>query len=226
MTRSQAWKRLGWLTLFGVAFGYLEGAVVVYLRELYYPHGFGFPLALPITRVLGVELGRELATLVMLGSVAHLAGRNFWERFGVFAFLFGIWDLVYYIVLWRVLAWPESLFTWDILFLLPLVWSGPVISAVLVAVSLIVAGAMLLGATVPRSPSPDRWAWTGATLSILLLLGSFMANHRAVRAGTQPNGFPWIPYGIGLVLGWISFLRALSVNAKQRRLEPMTLRSE
>ena len=206
MTRSEPLRRLFWLSLFGVAFGYLEGAVVVYLRELYYPNGFGFPLALPITRVLNVELGREMATLVMLGSVAHLAGRNFWQRFGVFCFLFGVWDLVYYVVLWGVLHWPASLMTWDILFLLPLIWAGPVITAVLVAVSLILAGAMLILGS--GTPSPDRWSWIGAALSIALILGAFMANHGAVRAGVKPNGFPWIPYGAGLVIGWGAFLRA------------------
>ena len=30
------------LTLFAVAFGYLEATVVVYLRQIYYPDGFQF----------------------------------------------------------------------------------------------------------------------------------------------------------------------------------------
>jgi hypothetical protein len=207
MSRTDSLRRLFWLSLFGVAFGYVEAAVVVYLRELYYPQGFGFPLALPVTRVLNVELGREMATLVMLGSVAHLAGRNFWQRLGVFCFLFGVWDLVYYVVLWGVLDWPQTLFTWDILFLLPFIWAGPVITAVLVAVSLIAAGVILLLGS--ETPNPDRWAWIGAALSIGLLLAAFMANHRAVRAGAQPDGFPWIPYGVGLVIGWGAFVRSL-----------------
>ena len=224
MTRSEPLRRLFWLSLFGVAFGYLEAAVVVYLRELYYPHGFGFPLALPMTRVLEVELGREMATLVMLGSVAHLAGRNFWQRFGVFCFLFGVWDLVYYVVLWRVLHWPETLFTWDILFLLPLVWAGPVISAALVAVSLILAGVILILG--PETPTPDRWAWIGAAVSIALLLGAFMANHASVRAGVEPSGFPWIVYGAGLVIGWGAFLRALPGKSNGLLWRPIQLRQE
>ena len=213
-----------WLALFGVAFGYLEAAVVVYLRELYYPDGFAFPLALPMTRVLNVELGRELATLIMLGSIAHLSGHGFWQRFGVFCFLFGVWDIVYYVVLWGVLDWPESLFTWDILFLLPLVWAGPVITAVLVALSLILAGVMLLLGS--GSPNPDRWSWIGALISIALLLGSFMANHGAVRAGVEPEGFPWIPYGAGLVIGWGAFLRALSGKSRSFFFRPIQLRQE
>ena len=177
-----------------------------------------------MTRVLNVELGREFATLIMLGSIAHLSGRGFWERFGVFGFLFGVWAIGYYVVLWGVLDWPESLFTWDILFLLPLIWSGPVITAALVAVCLIVAGVMLLLGSV--SPNPDRWSWIGAAVSIALLLGSFMANHGAVRAGVEPEGFPWIPYGAGLVIGWGSFLRALSGKSRNVILRPIELRQE
>ena len=32
------------LTLFSIAMGLLEAVVVMYLRELYYPAGFAFPL--------------------------------------------------------------------------------------------------------------------------------------------------------------------------------------
>ncbi|MCK7540484.1 MAG: hypothetical protein MZV63_61130 [Marinilabiliales bacterium] len=35
--------RFFWLAVFAVAMGFLEGIVVVYLRELYYPEGFDFP---------------------------------------------------------------------------------------------------------------------------------------------------------------------------------------
>jgi hypothetical protein len=38
-------KTIIWLAVFSMAMGYLESAVVVYLRKLYYPDGFKFPLA-------------------------------------------------------------------------------------------------------------------------------------------------------------------------------------
>ncbi|HKK21835.1 MAG TPA: hypothetical protein VJ983_10215, partial [candidate division Zixibacteria bacterium] len=61
--------------LFAVAFGYLEAAVVTYLRDLYYPEGFQFPVkALPTSRI-AIELVREFATLVMVTTVGILAGR-------------------------------------------------------------------------------------------------------------------------------------------------------
>jgi len=209
VSRATFTSRLVWLTAFGVAFGYLEAAVVVYLRMIYYPDGFAFPVALPVDRILGVELGRELATLVMLWAVAWLAGRSGWERFGAFAFLFGVWDIVFYATLWLTLGWPESLLTWDVLFLVPLVWTGPVITALLVAGCLVTAGALLMWrAANGIQPFRPWWVWAGATAALGLLLYSFMANHGVVRGNGVPDAFPWVPYVLGLILGWGVFVLA------------------
>lgn len=203
MSETSLRSRLIWLTVFGIAFGYLEAAVVVYLRELYYPAGFNFPLAVPGNRVLMVELGRELATLLMLWGVAMLAGRSGWARFGAFCILFGVWDIVFYLALVLTLGWPQSLMTWDVLFLLPLVWAGPVLTPVLVAVSLVGAGAAIMARVEAGiRPYTRWWVWAGACLSLLLLLGAFMANHDLIRSNEVPTRFPWMPYLGGLVLGW------------------------
>lgn len=203
MKTSETNSKLFWLTVFGIAFGFFEASVVIYLRALYYPEGFVFPLVLPQDRIILVELGRELATLLMLLGVAMTSAGNGWERFGVFSFLFGVWDLVYYLVLRVFLGWPESLLTWDVLFLVPRVWVGPVLSAAAVAVSLVVGGAWIIrraGAGFrPRTP---WWVWAGAVFSLALLLGSFMDGHDAVRAGIQPGPFPWLPWLGGMILGW------------------------
>lgn len=209
--------RLFWLVVFGAAFGYLEGAVVVYLRELYYPAGFGFPLAPISESLLPVELARELATLIMLASVAMAAARTAWGRFGVFSLLFGVWDLVFYAVLHAVLGWPESFMTWDILFLLPTVWVGPVLSAVLVAASLCLAGGiMFLRAERGFRPRTAWWVWGGAIVSLALLLYAFMADSGPAMAGAVPSQmrFPWIPYAAGVVLGWGMFAAAFGREAK------------
>ena len=201
-------SRLLWLTVFGVAFGWMEASVVVYLREIYYPDGFAFPTVLPTDRILLTELVRELATLAMLLGAAMVAGRTGWERFGVFSFLFGVWDLVYYAALWIVLRWPESLLTWDVLFLIPLIWAGPVLSAALIAASLTAAGLVIIRRTEAGfRPRVSRWDWAGAGVSLALLLYSFMANHRVVRGYEVPESFPWVPYALGTVLGWGIFAR-------------------
>jgi len=219
MTRARL--RILWLFVFAAAFGFVEAAVVVYLRALYYPDGFGFPLALPETRILTVEVCREVATLVMLWGAAMLAGTTGWTRFGAFCFAFGVWDLVFYLGLWAVLRWPPSLLTWDVLFLVPLVWVGPVLSAVLMAVSLVGAGAYLMNRGAWRPPALRPGIVLLAAASLVLLLFSFMANHAPVRATGVPGPFPWIPYLLGLVAGWSAFTAGILAKpgpgARRRR---------
>lgn len=126
-----------WITIFAITMGIFEGAVVVYLRALYYPEGFNFPL-IPLDNYIAItELIRELASLFMLLSVGVIAGKNFSQRFAWFIYSFAVWDIIYYVFLWLILAWPESLLTWDVLFLLPVTWTGPVIAPILISVLMI-----------------------------------------------------------------------------------------
>src|SRR6476620_4789135 len=104
----RAWRLLPWLILYAVAMAYVESAVVVYLRAIYYPHGFDFPLVAMPPAVMAIEVGREAATLVMLLGVAMLAGSDRWERFLAFCLSFGVWDLFYYAWLWIFIRWPPS----------------------------------------------------------------------------------------------------------------------
>ena len=124
--------------------GYLECAVVVYLREIYYPSGFAFPLHLASGRIAITEILREVATILMLLSVGFIAGSNLRQRFAVFIFCFAVWDIFYYVFLKILIQWPESFFTWDILFLIPLAWTGPVIAPLIVSVTMIILACILL----------------------------------------------------------------------------------
>ena len=210
--------RLGWLILFAVAFGFLEGAVVVYLRAIYYPDGFGFPLLLLADRIALVELGRELATLLMLLGVAGLAARRPWGRFGAFAVAFGVWDIVYYLALKMMLGWPASLATWDVLFLIPGIWTGPVWAAVDVAVLLVVCGARIMAADAAgHRPRPGWVGWLGCVLSLTLLLTAFLWNHSLVAAGGVPVSFPWWLWVAGVVVALATFLRVFVLAQKPRR---------
>jgi hypothetical protein len=131
-------KTIFWLTLFSIAMGYLETAVVVYLRKLYYPDGFDFPLV-PVSNDIAVaEFWREAATIIMLVGIGILTGKNKLQRFVFFLYSFAIWDIFYYVFLKALLNWPESLLTWDILFLIPVPWVGPVIAPCIISLSMIV----------------------------------------------------------------------------------------
>jgi hypothetical protein len=131
------------VALFSIAMGYLESSVVVYIRKIYYPEGFAFPLKMMDMQIIVTELFREFATLVMLAGIGIIAGRSRLERFGFFIFAFGIWDIFYYLFLYVLLGRPQSLFTWDILFMLPTTWVGPVIAPVINAITMVIFGGLI-----------------------------------------------------------------------------------
>ena len=185
---------------------YVEATVVVYLRAIYYPNGFAFPLTLMPGGMTAIEIGREAATLVMLLGVAVLAGTERWERALAFCVSFGVWDLAYYVWLWLLLGWPPSLLTWDVLFLIPVPWIGPVLAPVVVS-TVLVSGGLLLLRRRARS-EPIRFP---AALRMLVLIGgllvlaSFMLDFRVVLRQMEPPPFRWGLFGTGIAL-WLAAL--------------------
>ena len=156
------------VSLFSIAMGFLEAVVVVYLREIYYPEGFAFPLSIIEPQMFSVELVRELTTLIMLVSIGLLVGKTGNEKFAWFLFTFGIWDIFYYVGLKLFLNWPSSVFTWDILFLIPVTWIGPVLAP------LICSATMILLALIIQRLSIANQKVTINYTSWLLLIGGAM----------------------------------------------------
>ena len=156
---------------------YLESAIVVYLRELYYPTGFNFPLVeIPIP-IYVTEIGREVATILMLWAVAKLIAANGREWFAYFAFNFAVWDIWYYIWLKILINWPSSLLEWDILFLIPLPWAGPVLAPVLVSVCLILAAYFILYYEAHDKPILlSGFDWLGEIMAGLIVIISFLTH--------------------------------------------------
>jgi hypothetical protein len=200
-------RRVLWLAAYAVAMGYLEAAVVVYLRALYYPDGFTFPLAAMPERMALIEIAREAATIVMIAAVAALAGADRWERFLCFSLVFGIWDILYYVCLYLTLGWPPTLATPDILFLIPVPWVAPVLAPILISLGL-VAGALVLlrlrarGAVVAFPAS----LWGLALAGGVLVLLSFTIDFQVVVAGGLPPPFRWWLFGAGMAAGVMALL--------------------
>ncbi len=121
-------KRLLGIAVFGIAFGFVEASVVVYLRAATglwpVPQAYG-PTALPESLVR-IECFREAATIVMLGGIGWLAGQNFKARVAAFLWTFASWDFFYYVWLRLTIGWPGSLVSSDILFLIPTPWLAQV----------------------------------------------------------------------------------------------------
>jgi hypothetical protein len=194
-------RRIVWLIIFAAAMAYVESAVVVYLRTIYYPQGFGFPLVPMPPGMVAIEMGRELATLVMLLGLAMLAGADRWDRILVFCVGFGVWDIAYYVWLWVFLRWPPSLFTWDVLFLIPVPWIGPVVAPVIVSVVLITGALLLLRKRAGGEPIgfPTSLLIL-ALVGGLLVLGSFMLDFQVVLRQMEPPPFRWGLFGTGVAL--------------------------
>lgn len=213
------------LFLFGISFGYVEAAVVVYLRAIYQPiratvdPGRGpndlFPLitaqqlagsGAENTRRLIIEIVREAATMVMLASFALAVAPNFHAWFAAFGVVFGIWDIAFYAFLRITIHWPPSLATWDILFLIPVPWVGPVWSPVVVALSMIVCGLIALQRGIRVRLRDTAIILAGAAI----IFAAFIWDFRNTSAGGMPNPFNWPLFLAGEIVGLIGFASALT----------------
>ena len=175
------------LFLFSTAMGFLESAVVIYLRQLYYPDGFGFPLVVIPRDVAIVELLREAATLVMLLTVGILAGKTTAQRFCYFLYCFAVWDIFYYVFLKLFLGWPESLYTWDILFLLPVPWVGPVLAPCLSSLTmLLLMGMLFYFQSQQRTVRFNKTEWILLSAGALVIVGSFVQDYLTWITQRQP----------------------------------------
>jgi hypothetical protein len=187
--------------LFAIAFAFVESAVVTYLRAIYYPGGFSFPLRMLGTSHALVELAREFATIVMLVSVGMLAGSTRWQKFSYFLVAFGVWDIFYYVWLKVILNWPATLFDWDILFLIPLPWIGPVIAPVLIS-SVMVAAGLLIVRKEERDGAfhPPLSAWMISGLASLAILFTFMRDTGATLYSQLPQPYLYVLFVPALLL--------------------------
>jgi hypothetical protein len=200
-----------WITVatYAVAMALLEAAVVTYLRtflDRIDPYQPG-PLPVPAW-LLRIELAREVATVVMLGAVAWLAGGNLRTRFGYFLAAFGLWDIFYYAFLAPLSGWPASLLDWDVLFLIPLPWWGPVLAPICIAVLMILCGTLITQFGKGENalwPAPIPWALSIA--GALAALYVFMADALHAPEWTEealvnllPVAFNWPLFVIALLL--------------------------
>jgi hypothetical protein len=150
--------------------------------------------------------------MVMLAAVAWIVtgDRQLWLP--AFAVAFGTWDLFYYVFLKVLVDWPASLFTWDILFLIPVPWVAPVLAPTLVSISIIGGGLTAL-----RRPVRMRALhWTGLTLGCCLILLSFMRDFPNILAGGMPNPFAWPLFAAGEIVGIVAFLHAVRTTREPR----------
>ena len=211
---------------FAIAMAYLESAVVVYLQgALDGRVGEIFPLrpALAVGDYILIEVGREVATLVMIGAVGWLIGRSGLERLAWAAVVFGVWDIGYYAWLQVFSGWPGSWGTTDLLFLIPLPWVGPVWSPVLVSVALIVVGLAAAGRLRrDRRLVTTSGHWAAGLVGGFLVILSWTIDSGRLLDGRLPEPYPWPIFAIGLLLALVAAVHALLADAGTPRRQPIT----
>ena len=207
-------KKYAVVSVFGVAMAFMEAAIVVYLRALYYPEGFSFPLAVIPRDILLVEVMREAVTIVMIASVAILAARKFYGRMAVFFYVFAVWDIFYYVFLKTLLGWPASFLEMDVLFLIPVVWAGPVLAPLICSFTMIALAVLIergLASAENFRLSAREWSllWAGAVIIFI----SFI-----LPGGDGPTVYNWWLFGAGELL----ILMALFVTFKKTRYKSIS----
>jgi hypothetical protein len=202
-------KRLAVVVLYAAAMAWVESAVVYYMRTMIDRIEPYQANPLPVVGNMGpAELVREAATMAMLLAVGVLAGRTWRSRLGYAAVAFGVWDVLYYVYLKVLCDWPHTLLDWDILFLLPLPWWGPVLAPVSIALVLIAWGTLATQFERDCIAGPADWKPRAlAFLGAMLALYVFMAD--SIRVADQgvdvlrnllPARFNWPLFTVALVL--------------------------
>ncbi len=212
------------VVLFAAAMAWVESALVVDLRMLVNRLEPYQPNPLPDVPKLGeVELIREIATLIMLWTVGCLAGQTREKKWGYALLAFGVWDILYYVFLKIIVDWPHSLWDWDILFLLPLPWWGPVLAPMLIAALMIIFGSVATQFSDHEPPLwPSRRAWIFSLCGCVLALLVFMADAiRVIEGGVEAvrqvlprkAGFNWP----GFILAFL-FMMVPAIEIIQKKL--------
>ena len=212
----ETFKRFIVIVIFAAAFGYIESAVVVYLREIFYPAGFTFPLPNLLAfdpaqkYLLLTEIGREAATIAVILTAAFLFGRNRRQRFACFMVIFAVWDIFYYVWLKVILDWPASIMDWDILFLIPVTWASAVLYPIIMSLTMLVFAAVVLyhdaiGKPIRVSPLD----WLVFSLAALIIVVSFCTPGPYIAAADYKSHFYWPLFALGAISAVAVFLKCL-----------------
>jgi hypothetical protein len=225
-------RRLVLLILFGIVFGYVEAAAVVYIRVVYEPihqrlfpktaANDLFPLAVfeqwsreahPYVKTPFMEMSREVGTLLLLALMAQAVSRTGPQWFASFALVFGVWDLTYYLWLLLLIGWPQTLLEWDLLFVVPVPWVAPVLAPLLVAATMVLTSSIYFWTeAVGRPMQPGRWNYALVLGGGLTIMISFWWDWRNILARGTPNPFNWLVLLLGLAVGVGGFCHALFTN--------------
>jgi hypothetical protein len=208
------WKRLLGVFLFAFAMGLLEAICVVYLRRLIVPAGAD-PTLPPIP--LGsfhIEHTREACTMVMLLAVAWMTASNWRSRTAHFFFMFGVWDIMYYVGLKWFAHWPASWLQWDCLFLIPKPWYGPVLAPVLISAYFMMGCCLVLARENSGTKGPLSLPALALQLpGFLVWYWSFVKDSDLIQAhGYDGISYSWLLFAAGLIIAGLGLWFAMRMS--------------
>lgn len=219
-------RRLLAAVVFSIAFGYIESAVVVYLRVIFHPDGFRFPMQVfaltPEGRhLLLIETGREAATLVLILTASWLFSRKRQETVAYFMLIFAVWDIFYYVWLKVLLNWPATLLDWDVLFLIPVAWASPVLYPILVSIAMFAFAAAILYRGAQGRPlvvTPvDVLGWLAA--AVIIVVSFCLAGLRIGQPDYASHFHPAL-FAIGYAIGAAASVMSLRRSPVQTSTGP------
>ncbi len=201
------------VVVFAIAFANVEASVVVYLRHIFHPSGFHFPMAVfgedpNLKRLMLNEIGREVATVVLILTTCWLAGRNRQQRFAYFMVIFAVWDIFFYAWLKVLIDWPATIMDWDVLFLIPVIWASPVLYPVLISVVLLVWAVIIIWRDRrgrPLRPTLPDWLAFGAAGLIMVTSFCIVGVH-TTEQDFESHFYPSL-FAVGSLLGILTFAK-------------------
>lgn len=205
-------EKVVFLAVFAAAMAYVEAAVVIYLRALI---GGGplFPMKDLPPALLAVEVAREGATLVMLLCAASLAVRGGARRLGAFLLAFAVWDIFYYLWLYLSIGWPAGVTDWDILFLIPLPWVGPVWSVLLICAGMLAFSVLFLKSSEDAPFAPGPMGWAAGVAGAAIVIATYILEWKKIGYGSGiPSAFSLPPFLAGILLlalsAWLTYRKS------------------
>jgi hypothetical protein len=153
-------------------------------------------------------------------------------------FAFGVWDIFYYIALKIMIGWPASLLTWDLLFLIPWSWLGPVLAPVINSLTMIFMAVLIVRRDESASPVKPRpinmiLILSGAAIILytylidhlrLIIYSGVIASGKSPDASDQfikmltnfvPDRYNWLLFAAGEVIIIATTLKIL-IQSKKR----------
>ena len=146
--------------------------------------------------------------------VALAVARNAGDWAAAFVITFGTWDITFYVFLKVLLGWPASVFTWDILFLIPVPWVGPVLAPVLVSAVMIAAGVWQLRAqALGKAVRIGAAQWSGIMAGAVIIVIAFAMDYQEHHGGRHPASVQLAGVHHGARCRRISFVSAARARA-------------